>query len=70
VLVAGFNTGDGSVIITDLTPSTPIPESASLAFFGTGVAGLLVLRRRKSAVLRCRQRMAETSVDGARTQQR
>jgi hypothetical protein len=27
VLVAGFNTGDGSVIITDLTPSTPIPSA-------------------------------------------
>lgn len=41
VLIAGFNGGNGSVVITELTPGTNIPEPASFALFAAGVAGLL-----------------------------
>jgi hypothetical protein len=46
VLMAGVNGGNGSVVITELTPqAAPVPEPASLTLFGASLAGLLGLRR-------------------------
>jgi hypothetical protein len=44
--MAGVNGGNGSVVITELTPqAAPVPEPASLTLFGASLAGLLGLRR-------------------------
>lgn len=45
LLLAGVRPGNGYVTITPASP-TPIPEPASFALFGAGLAGLLALRRR------------------------
>lgn len=41
VLIAGINAGDGSVVITELTPVVNAPEPSSWALFAVSLAGLL-----------------------------
>ncbi|MBF0234464.1 MAG: VPLPA-CTERM sorting domain-containing protein [Desulfamplus sp.] len=40
-----FNYGDTTVLVNDIQTAVPIPATALL--FGTGLAGLIGLRRRK-----------------------
>lgn len=51
VQLAGTRIGDGLVTIDLVTSASPIPEPTSLALFGAGLAGLLLVRQGRAPLL-------------------
>ncbi len=51
VQIAGARTGNGLVTIDLVTSASPIPEPPSLALFGAGLVGLLLVRQGRAPLL-------------------